>query len=241
MITEITKPQFRDNPEQAAASYWRNGYHIEYDVWTAAECDRITELAYGCPDRAIGDYSPLMQPHRKIRELLSYLRKVEIVDTIELLLKGEASGLQSEYYFGAPGIKGFARHQDNFYLEAQMGAFVSTWSALTDVSPENGGLFLFPGTHREPILPTAKLTGGSGDNQDPNSNNEEAVVPPQYDAVDATLPKGAVIYLHGNVVHGSHANTSDRFRSAILFTYIRHGVAYRSGRYAKRTEIPLHV
>ena len=51
-----------------------------------------------------------------------------------------------------PGTKGFSPHQDNTYVKAEGNTFVSAWIALTDVSKENGGLMIWPETHKEENL-----------------------------------------------------------------------------------------
>ena len=114
--------------------------------------------------------------------------------------------------------------------------------ALTDVSPENGGLILYPGTHRCPLLPVEPLHRGPAEGQDPNGNNEQSLVPPQFKPVDAIVPKGAVVFLHAHVVHESYDNRSaDHWRYALLNTYIRRGWTFRPGRYAQRSEVDVYT
>ncbi len=51
-----------------------------------------------------------------------------------------------------PGGEEFPWHQDNAYNKLK-DAYNQFWVALTDMSPENGGLRLLAGTHKSGILP----------------------------------------------------------------------------------------
>ncbi len=239
----VNVPLFRPNDPRFDAFYADNGFGIIEGLWTAPECDRVVQQAHAFPGRTATDFRPLMQPQRTAAEFMWTIRNPRVTQLVERLLGGTASGLQIEFFFGHPGTKGFARHQDNFYVEAGSHAFLSIWSAMTDVTPEMGGLVVFPGSHRFGRLPTRPLAGNSGPNQDPNANNEEAILPAAvaHDGVQVSVPKGAIVVLHADVVHSSLTNRSDRFRYALLCTYLRRGAAFRPGRSARREEIDLHV
>lgn len=232
--------QFRDNPKAALVGYHENGFHVEFDVWTPWECDELIAAASAHREALREDYSPIIQVHRTDATILSAMRNPAIVRVIEMLVKGTASGLQTEFFFGCPGTQGYAKHQDNFFVQAPNEAFASAWSPLVDVSRENGCLFVFPGTHLEPIFPVQPLKGGSGSNQDPNAYNEETIVPDKYSSVDLIVARGSVVYLHSHIVHGSYANQSDGFRQALLCTYIRQGQPFRPGTHARRAEVSLY-
>jgi len=180
-----------------------------------------------------------MMPHREDPTFLKGMRNSKVVEIISTLVGGEASGLQTEFFFCKPGTRGFSLHQDNFYVEAEYGIFASAWCAMTDTYFEKGGLIIYPGTHKEGQLPVQKLSLSNDPNQDPNANNEETVVPSQYQAVNVSIPKGAALFIHGHLVHGSNPNKTDDWRYVLLSTYIKKGSPFRSGRYAKREEVSL--
>ena len=48
-----------------------------------------------------------------------------------------------------PGTKGFSPHQDNTYVKASSDSFISAWIALTNVNNKNGGLIIWPKSHKE--------------------------------------------------------------------------------------------
>ena len=121
-----------------------------------------------------------------------------------------------------------------------MGVFASAWCALTDTYPDKAGLIVYPGSHKEGLLPVQKIEISKDSGQDPNANNEEVIVPPKYKAVNASVPKGAVLFIHGHVAHGSNPNATDEWRYVLLSTYIRKGENFRAGRYAQRKEVSLY-
>ena len=53
-----------------------------------------------------------------------------IVRAMNLLLHGRVNGLQTEFFYGRPGVKGFAPHQDNFFVEAENSAFLHRHGSL---------------------------------------------------------------------------------------------------------------
>jgi ectoine hydroxylase-related dioxygenase (phytanoyl-CoA dioxygenase family) len=156
---------------------------------------------------------------------------------MERLVSGHVSGLQSDFFFCKPGTPGFAMHQDNRTVQAKPDAFASAWSAMQDVTPEMGGLIGYPGTHREPVLPTVATGRPSDPRQDLNAYREEVVLPPGYEPVDLFVPMGAALFMHSHFVHASHQNHSNKFRRALLLTYIRSGESFRPGCTAKRAEV----
>jgi len=233
------KPSFRSAPELAYAQYLEDGYFVEDAVISPEDCHQLIAAAWELPDAKQGDLKPAMQPHRLNPLFLNTVRLPTIVSTIERLIGGRGVGLQTEFFYCKPGVRGFAKHQDNYFVEAPDDSFASAWIALTDVSPENGGLYGYPGSHKEGRLPVRPIDVGVVAGQDPNANNEETIIPDRYQAVDIMARTGSVVFLHSQFVHASRANNSQDFRYALLCTYIREGAPFRPGRYAQRGPIPL--
>ena len=239
--TAMTKtPTFADNKEEALAFYCEFGYIIEPDMFTLAECEELIRAAENLPAFREGSFAPAMNPHRIGSIFLKALRNPKIVKIMELLVNGKVSGLQTEFFYGKPGTPGFSMHQDNYFVEAPIGAFASAWTPMVDVTPERGGLIIFPKSHQAgplPVVPTGKARDGA---QDPNATREEVVLPPQYEPLHISVPRGATVFIHGHLVHSSNQNRSDVFRRVLLCTYIRSGETFRPGNTAKRTEVELY-
>ncbi len=233
-------------PRQAAAArglgaYGRFGYQIEPGLVADAECSALLAAAARL-DRGHEPRTPMMNPHRVDPLFLDALRHPAIIAILERLLDGPVSGIQSQYFPCLPGTPGFTAHQDNFYVEAARDAFASAWIALDDASAENGALIAYPGSHREPLLPVEDVADAvPHPTQAFNAIRQRVVVPERYAATTLCAPRGAVIFLHGHLLHASHENQATRPRRALLATYVRQGTPFRRGETARRTEIDLYT
>lgn len=235
----ISPPSFTDNAIKALQMYHKLGFHIEENVFSADDCARYIAAAGELENAKNQSFRPQMMPHRDNPLYLEALRHPALVNIMNHLVDGDAVGLQTEFFYCKPGTRGFSLHQDNFFVQAPMGVFASAWIALTDTYFEKGGLIVYPGTHKEGLLPVRKLDLVKDTAQDPNANNEECVVPTHYQLINATVPKGAVLFIHGHLVHGSNPNTTNEWRYVLLNTYIRRGEIFRAGNYARREAIDL--
>ena len=219
-----------------------DGFWVWEGVFSATEVERAIARALALPAAGHGGvFAPAMQPHRDDPEFLRLMRHPAVVATVETLVGGPAAGLQTQFFYTMPGTRGFSAHQDNFFVEAPSQQFVSVWIALTDVAAANGGLILWPGSHRFGKLPVRPVTLAPAAGQDVNANNEETIVPDGLGTVDLVAPLGSAVFLHCEMVHASHTNRSSAPRYAQLNTYIRAGAPFRAGNTAQRQEIPLHV
>ncbi|MCD6038621.1 MAG: ectD [Gammaproteobacteria bacterium] len=230
---------FFANPEAALASYQESGFFIEENLFSQEECAQLIEAANDLENAKNGTYRPQMMPHRVNSLYLAAMRKPALAAILNKLVDGKAMGLQTELFYCKPGTRGFSLHQDNFFVQAPYGTFASAWIALTDTYLEKGGLIVYPETHKEGLLPVRKLALEKDSAQDPNANNEETIVPPQYQPFHANVPKGAALFIHGHLVHGSNPNQTNEWRHVLLNTYIRQGESFRPGNYAQREAIEL--
>ena len=73
-----------------------------------------------------------------------------------LSLMGDLAGSDvdcflSQFIFKQPGALGQPWHQDNFYFRMEPRPQVGVWLACTDATPENGPLWVVPGSHKEQV------------------------------------------------------------------------------------------
>lgn len=239
MTTKEKVISFKTNPEEALAFYHEHGFHIEENIFSNEECRQLIDEAQHLESAINQTFRPQMMPHRTHPIYLNAMRKPALANIMNQLVDGIAMGLQTEFFYCKPGTRGFSLHQDNFFVQAPYGRFASAWVALTDTYFEKGGLIVYPGSHKEGELPVKKLELNKDSAQDPNANNEETIVPAQYRAINASVPKGAVLFIHGHLVHGSNPNKTNDWRYVLLNTYIRKGEPFRPGNYAQREAIEL--
>lgn len=233
-------PSFASDPEAASISYLKLGFHVEQNVWTPSQCDTLIRASENLASFRDGTFAPAMNPHRVDPAMLSALRNPTIVRIMEWLVSGRVWGLQSEFFFCPPGTPGFAKHQDNYYVQAKREVFASAWSAMQDVTPEMGGLVVYPGSHNEPILSVEALPHEPHVSQDRNANRQQVVLPKGYEPVPLSVAMGSVVFLHGHIVHASTKNCTDRFRRALVTTYIRSGERFRPGLNAGRVAVEVY-
>jgi ectoine hydroxylase-related dioxygenase (phytanoyl-CoA dioxygenase family) len=107
-------------------------------------------------------------------------------------------------------------HQDGSYWPLEPMEVVTLWLAVTDATPENGCLRVIPGSHTM-TLDTVE------ERQDVENVLGSAIHQDFVDeskAVDVVLEAGDVEVHHPNVIHGSEANRSDRWRMGLTIRYI---------------------
>lgn len=230
---------FLKDPDKAIQHYLEYGFHVEKNVYSKEYCDFLIQEAHQLEGAVENNYRPYMMPHKQKPCFFDAIRNPQVIDMVQLAMGGKPAGMQTQFFYCQPKTRGFSLHQDNFYVQADFGTFVSTWASLVDTSPENGGLIVYPGSHKEGDLPVRKLHLDLDLSQDKNANNEETVVPEKYQAYSLTLTKGDMLFIHAHVVHGSHPNNSAGNRYALLNLYIRDGAEFRSGNSARREAFSL--
>ncbi|KAL6781157.1 hypothetical protein ACKKBG_A10035 [Auxenochlorella protothecoides x Auxenochlorella symbiontica] len=118
--------------------------------------------------------------------------------------------MQSMYIFKQPGIGGeVVPHQDSTFLFTDPPSVVGLWLALEDATLQNGCLWAIPGSHKAGVArrflraPDGRLAFDA-----PPAVHAEA------DFVALPMPAGALVLLHGALVHRSNENRSPASRHA---------------------------
>jgi ectoine hydroxylase-related dioxygenase (phytanoyl-CoA dioxygenase family) len=106
-------------------------------------------------------------------------------------------------------------HQDGAYWPLEPMEVVTMWLAIDNSTPENGGLRVIPGSHREDLHELR-----ARDDVDSVLGSESATNVDERLAVNLTLSAGDVEVHHPNIVHGSAANTSPKRRCGLTIRYI---------------------
>ncbi|KAA8647155.1 hypothetical protein EYZ11_009566 [Aspergillus tanneri] len=144
--------------------------------------------------------------------------------------------LQSMVICKQPGIGGAVPpHRDSEFLYTSPPSAVGWWFALQDAGPGNATLGMFPGSHKGRAGGAVKRRfvrrqDGLGtefvENEGavlPRDMEEEEVpdaVPRPEDVQVLDIKAGSLVLIHGNVLHQSEKNTSDRSRFAYTFHVI---------------------
>lgn len=123
-------------------------------------------------------------------------------------------------------------HQDSTFLYTSPPTAVGFWFALEDATTQNGCLYMLRGSHK--WAPISKRFVRKSDNSGTEfMPNEGALFPAGTEVVDAPkeedregkyeacpVQKGDLVLIHGNVLHKSSKNTSNKSRVAYTFHVI---------------------
>ena len=107
-------------------------------------------------------------------------------------------------------------HQDGSYWPLEPVRVVTLWLALDATDPENGCLRVIPNSQG---MDLQEMTERSDVDNVLGSGMDEAQIDTSQ-AVDVILEPGGVEVHHPNLIHGSYANTSDRWRRGLTIRYI---------------------
>nr|XP_020476708.1 phytanoyl-CoA dioxygenase domain-containing protein 1 isoform X1 [Monopterus albus] len=157
---------------------------------------------------ALHAYEPLLKKVTHSPKVQGIAKKLGLVRPVIL---------QSMYIFKQPGIGGeVTPHQDATFLYTEpLGRVMGLWIALEDATVDNGCLWFIPGSHNSGISRrmvrtpkgTVPLTAFIG--RQKNYEEEKLVAAP--------VKKGAIVLIHGEVVHRSAENTSKDSRHVYAF------------------------
>jgi phytanoyl-CoA hydroxylase len=112
--------------------------------------------------------------------------------------------------------KAVAWHQDGSYWPLDPMEVTTLWLAVTESTPENGCMRIIPGTQHlslQEMDERHRIEGAMLSGMDQALADESR-------AVDLVLNPGDVSVHNPNLIHGSNANTSDRWRRGLTIRYI---------------------
>ncbi|MDD5034947.1 MAG: phytanoyl-CoA dioxygenase family protein [Methylococcaceae bacterium] len=129
------------------------GYVILRDFFSKSQMDSLIEDIKTAKTRngvsglnkgALTFYSSLFFHNPSIREFVS---QPKLVDLLKQIIGPDFWVRWDQAVAKGPGAGTFGWHQDNGYSRLHE-AYYQLWIALTDMTPENGGLWLEPGSHK---------------------------------------------------------------------------------------------
>jgi len=137
--------------------------------------------------------------------------------------------LQSMVICKQPGIGGAVPpHRDSEFLYTSPPSAVGFWIALQDATPGNASLGMWPGSHRGGHIRRrfVRVDGGKAgttfvENDGPTlAKDVEGTTGPDTSNMEPeilSVKAGDLVLIHGNVLHKSDKNTSDKSRYAHMF------------------------
>ncbi|XP_042334898.1 phytanoyl-CoA dioxygenase domain-containing protein 1 isoform X1 [Sceloporus undulatus] len=157
---------------------------------------------------ALHAYDPVFKEVTHAKQVQTLARQIGLENPVVV---------QSMYIFKQPGIGGeVTPHQDATFLHTQpLGRVVGLWIALENATQENGCLWFIPGSHRSGIArrmvrtPPGTIPCTTFIGTEPTYNDNQFVPVP--------VGKGGLVLIHGEVVHKSEPNVSERSRHVYTF------------------------
>jgi ectoine hydroxylase-related dioxygenase (phytanoyl-CoA dioxygenase family) len=148
-------------------------------------------------------------------------QRSDIVDIVADLLGPELDCFQSQFIFKHPGVVGQPWHQDSYYFRYDRQPQVGVWVALSPATPENGCLWVLPGSHR-----TGTIFGHVPDRRPEAMRGYLEIVDRDTSAeTPALMETGDVLFFHSYLMHRSTDNVANYRRSAMVYHYGRAGTS----------------
>jgi len=207
-----------DRASEALRLYERDGFVIFRNVLDAGLIAQASEhvawLQQRHPELRGEDLG-----HQLVARDAFWVRLVSddrLLDIAELFVGSDIAVFASHYickppYSGRPVLW----HQDGAYWPLEPMEVVTLWLAIDDSTPENGGLRVIPGSHREDLHELR-----ARDELDSVLGSESATEVDESRAVSLTLAAGDVEVHHPRIMHGSTANSSPNRRCGLTIRYI---------------------
>jgi len=219
--------------EEMKTSFGRHGYAVARSLFSQTEVDEIRSTfdAIAANGSIPGHFDPVSKresdgdplkefprvfhPHRFDPVSRRNIIHSGVLTCLRELMGDDVLAAQSMFYYKPPGSRGQAMHQDNFYLMVEPQTCVAAWTAIDDVDPENGGMFLVPDTADEPLV--CPQTADKSESFTPHF----VPTPQGKKALPCVMKAGDTLFFNGSSIHGSGPNRSkDRFRRSFICHYV---------------------
>lgn len=205
--------------DASVASYNENGFYIFGGVTDGNglellqhESTRLWDLANkDFDDKASWNQNALLNGvHKESLLFRDVMYNSQLVDAMTKVIGPNIKAASNQLVYKHPGdTRPYDWHQDNGFGPLDPYTTVSCWMALDDVNEANGCLWVIPGSHKLGRL-----------KHDEERGRERIVaVEDESKAVPVILKAGECIFFHGDLLHKSNGNSTDRVRRAYFFRY----------------------
>jgi ectoine hydroxylase-related dioxygenase (phytanoyl-CoA dioxygenase family) len=238
LLSDVTLATDRD-------FFWRNGYVVVRNAFTPEEME-IAKTAIQTNEKMQKQLADIRAKTARGKhsafetiyvwndtggdDLFAKLtRNYNILERLEAIFSDRVYVYHNKVALKYPGVPGFSYHQDYYYWYS-MGCLypdMATASIAVDAANrENGCLHVLAGSHK---------LGRVDHRFDPELEDSGveperlAVIKSHFEEVYVELGLGDVVIFHGNTLHGSGDNHSERSRLALLGCYnTKHNDPYRA-------------
>ena len=187
--------------------YNRDGFIAPIDIYSREEAAAIRQELEGLeasyPEAVTG------RNRNNVHYVTSLFDKIvhnpDILDAVETLIGKDFLVGGTTLFIKEPEQRGFISwHQDARYIGLEPENWVTAWLALSDVTTENGCMYMWPGSHLE----GAREHLDTFDEENLLTRGQTVQNVPKNDTIPVALKAGQLSLHHPWVVHGSGHNSS---------------------------------
>jgi len=168
-------------------------------------------------EQLLKKYAAIHFPHKISPLIKDSASDKKIADVLSQIVSPNVKCLQTMLFMKAPGKKGQAWHQDEYFIPTRDRSLIGVWLALEDADEENGCLWVIPGSHKDGFI-RKRVENTNEEFADVECAHLDPYTKDDYLKVE--VKSGSVIYFNGYLLHMSLKNkTENRFRRALVSHY----------------------
>ena len=222
---------------EEVASFEENGFLVVEDVLSPDELANLrAETAHICrgqrghvtglpefsdtesDDEVIAKTLCVHFVHKISDTMYDALSQPSIVDYLTALIGPNVKCMQSMLFIKSAGKPGQSWHQDEAFIPTRDRSLTAAWMALDDATPENGCLWVIPGSHRQGVIWPV------GEHDDERYDCAVGAFDFPYtdeDGIMVPVKAGSVVFFNGYLLHRSLPNYSETgFRRSLVNHYM---------------------
>ncbi|MDB3943905.1 phytanoyl-CoA dioxygenase family protein [Candidatus Pelagibacter sp.] len=253
---------FNIKDKNIKSSFNENGYAIIENFFSKKECNNFLKVItkYSSkeyppimnPDRfdflvsqsfeKIENFEDLKDKTNFIRNLLNdanYFKSIitskKILNLLKKIKNKKINALMSQMIFKKANTKyslqSWEPHQDNSYPKNKNGEYITINIFMNNSTKKNGTLYIWEKSHMHGIFDyKSKISYREKDHKPGNIAKSKE----KFNIKILNFQKGDLLILHGNLVHGSFPNRSNKSRPLYSASYLPSGEKFISGASAQR-------
>jgi non-heme Fe2+,alpha-ketoglutarate-dependent halogenase len=231
-------PEYRMSHEQLR-SFYEKGFAGPFDVFSPEQMKDFKKdlLAVEKTDSKTYGFVTPRDRHFEMPRLWNYIKSPAVTDRIAQILGPDLNCWRSQIFYKGPGSPAIQWHQASTFMveDYQDPALhpanrnelfqITAWIAVDESTTENGALRFAAGTHKR--IRTITFGGKEGFyNAAFSLDFDES----EAEIVEVPCKPGQMILFTERCIHGSAANTTDKYRIAFNLRAIPTNVAVYPGK-----------